>query len=184
MKRAAALLTLALAACGTSGKPSASPSPTVPTESPTPSPSEAESATATPSVVPSATALPTDLKDGKTYVYATSIDTAKYTIVVDVVQFLTGEEARKAAEADGKEADNDYYIRNQNTRLRTLSFVATMPIVVNTLTAEETGDSTKDTTITPTRFDAYFAEGEAQARIYWFVLADGVVTQIHEQYVP
>jgi hypothetical protein len=185
MRRACTAVVLAatLTGCG-GGKPAASQSqsPIAATESPTPSASQAPSPTATPT--PSATALPTDLTDGKHYVFAKSIDTAKYTIVVDVVQFLTGQQAQDAAKADGKEADNDYYIRNGNTRLRTLTFDPAMPIVVNTLTAEESGDAAKDTTITLPKFGAYFDAGEAQDRLYILTIAKGRVVDVHEQYLP
>lgn len=126
----------------------------------------------------------TDLADGTYYAYFKSIDLGTRTVVVDVVQFLTGEAAAKAAREDGKEADNDYYVRNTNPKLRTLTFVPFPPIVVNTLTADETGDATKDTTITVERFDGYFGLGEAQSRLYTFTLAGDAVTRIHEVYLP
>jgi hypothetical protein len=176
----ALLLGLALTGCAKDApKAAPAPSPSATTASPTPTPAPS----ATPS--PTATATPlTDLADGRQYVYAKSIDTAGRTIVVDVVQFLTGKAAEDAAKEDGKEVDNDYYVRNANARLRTLTFADDVPIVVNTLTAEETGDATKDTTITPAKFGAYFDSGDAQQRLYYLTLSGGVVVKINEQFLP
>ncbi len=178
----AVLVGAVLAGC-TSDKAAAPPSPTpsATTSSPTATPpgSQPPSATSTPSATPL-----TDLADGRQYVYAKSIDPAKRTIVVDVVQFLTGQAAEDAAKEDGNEVDNDYYIRNQNPTLRTLTYPSTVPIVVNTLTAEETGSATKDTSITLAKFSAYFDTGDAQQLLYYLTLSHGVVVKINEQYVP
>src|SRR5688572_11617641 len=114
----ALLLVALLAACGedqVAAPFTESPSPSVAATSSSPSPSSSP----TRSAVPSASASRTDLKDGKHPGYLKSLDTTKLTLVVDVVQFLTGEAAEKAAKEDGKEAF-DYYIRNQNPLLRTL----------------------------------------------------------------
>ena len=102
---------------------------------------------------------------------------------VDVVQFLTGEAAEKAAQEDGEEAF-DYYVRNQNAKLRTLSFTATVKITVNTLTASESGSSSKDTVITLAKLQSFFAKGQAQKRLFYVTLTGGAVTAITEQYLP
>jgi hypothetical protein len=177
VKRFAVLLLLG-AACAKGATPEATPSP-----SPTPSSRTStfvSVVTATPRpVVPS-----TDLADGTTYAYVKSLDTTRATVTVDVVQFLTGKAAEKAAHDDGKEAFNDYYVRNQSTRLRTLGYAPSVKVVVNTLTAGETGSSTKDTAITLARLQGFLAKGEAQRRLFYVVLKNGVVTSIHEQYLP
>ncbi len=170
MKRFAALLLCV--ACSKPATPQASPSP-----SPTPS-------SRTSTFVSVVTAPPrTDLADGTTYAYLKSLDATRSTVTVDVVQFLTGAAAEKAARDDGKEAF-DYYVRNQNTKLRTLGYAPSVKVVVNTLTASETGSSTKDTTITLARLQAFLAKGEAQKRLFYVVLKNGIVTTIHEQYLP
>ena len=159
---AAVLLCAALAACAGGGKAPVAQETTAP---------------------PKPTALATDLKDGRHYAYLKSMDTAKLTLTLDVVQFLTGEEAEKAAQEDGEEA-YDYYVRNQNTRLRTLTVAPNAAVVVNTLTAEETGSSTKDTAITLGKLKEYFTSGEAQQRLFYVTLAGGRVVKINEQYLP
>lgn len=178
----ALVLCAALAACANDGSPAAAPSssaapstPIVTTIPPKPKPK--------PTPKPSATALPTDLKDGRTYAYLKALDTAKATVTIDVVQFLTGEEAHKAQQEDGQE-ESDFYVRNQQTRLRTLTFSTKASIVTNTLTADKTGDSSKDTTITLAELKQYFAKGQAQQRLFYLTLKQGVVVAFHEQYLP
>ena len=172
MKRFAILLLCV--ACSKAATPQASPSP-----SPSPTPSARTSTFVSVATAPP----PTDLADGTTYAYVKSLDTTHSTVTVDVVQFLTGDAAEKAAHDDGKEAF-DYYVRNQNTKLRTLGYAPSVKVVVNTLTAEETGSSTKDTTITLARLQSFLAKGEAQHRLFYVVLKNHVVTTIHEQYLP
>jgi hypothetical protein len=186
----AALLTNGvLAGCSSGNDTGAAPETTAPA---TTAPSSSGAATpstsagtpaATPSATPTASPL-TDLADGRNYGLLTTFDPSGHTLVVDIVQFLTGAAAEKAAKEDGQEADNDYYVRNQNKRLRTLRFGADVTIVVNTLTAERTGDATKDTRITKPELKSYFDKGEAQQRLFYLTLTGGVVTEIHEQYLP
>lgn len=183
--RAAALalaVTFALGACaeGTRPSPQASGTPT-PSASPSSlSPSPLPTAVPT---TPAASALPTDLADGKHYARITALDTKKLVLTVDVVQFLTGEEAEKAAQEDGEEAF-DYYVRNQNPRLRDLTFAAGMRIVTNTITAEESGSSSKDVTITLAKLASYVKNGRAKQAVFWFDLEGGVVVRLQEQYLP
>jgi hypothetical protein len=181
----AALLACAAVACGNDATPSAEQSAPVTT-----APLSA-TATPTPAVVtltptpakPTQTALATDLKDGRHYAYLKALDTTKLTLTLDVVQFLTGEEAEKAAADDGEEA-YDYYIRNQNTKLRTLTVAPGAAVVVNTLTASETGSSSKDKAITLAKLATYFAKGEAQERVFYVTLSGSRVVKINEQYLP
>ena len=184
MLRAAALtcaLTFAITACAEGTRPSASPSesatpsgtPSLPSLSPSPIPTTA------PTVAP----LPTDLPDGQHYAFLERLDTAKRQITVDVAQFLTGEEAEQAAQEDGEEAF-DYYVRNQNPRLRDLTFAARLTIVTNTLTADESGSSSKDVTITLAKLASFVKSGRAKNALFRFELKGGVVVRLHEQYLP
>ena len=176
---AAVALATTLAACQGGTDPGGDPEPstTTPVASPTVSRSPL------PTAPPTAAALPTDLGDGRHYARLTAFDRAKRTLTVDVVQFLTGEEAERAAREDGEEAF-DYYVRNQNPRLRTLTVAANFPVVTNTLTASESGSSSKDVVITHAKLAAFLAKGEAQQRVFWFDLKGGVVVRLQEQYLP
>ena len=70
------------------------------------------------------TPAPHVLDDGRHTAYLTAIDVPARTITFDVIQFLTGEAADEAFHQDHPEIEggvpNDHYIRNENTRLRTL----------------------------------------------------------------
>ena len=59
-----------------------------------------------------------------------TVDPGQQTITFDLIQFFTGEAATKAAAEDGQESPppNDYYIRNVNSRLRTLPVRSGAPI--------------------------------------------------------
>lgn len=62
--------------------------------------------------------------DGTSFAYLRGVDVGGSTVTVDIAQLLTGDEAVKAAIADGfieggeTSVPNDYYIRNQNPKLR------------------------------------------------------------------
>ena len=170
-------LTLALTSCAVRGGDGAAPSPSLGSMSPVPT-------TTLPTPTPSAVnVLPTDLADGRHHAYLVTIDRVRLRLTVDVAQFLTGEEAEKAAREDGKEAF-DYYVRNQNPRLRTLTYSAGMKVVVNTLTASETGSSSKDKAITHDKLESFFTNGKAKGRLFWFELKGGRIVRLHEQYLP
>jgi hypothetical protein len=77
------------------------------------------------SLIASTSALPgPELEDGRHFGYLESIDleTPVSTVVFDLAYLLTGEEANQAAAENGypTPVDNDYYIVNDNPRLRTL----------------------------------------------------------------
>lgn len=185
---AAVVASAALTGCGSDAKPQSQQTPTPDATSATPSAGASLTVpptSTTPAVV--VTKQPpirvTDLEDGRHYAYLKSLDTASRALGVDVIQFLTGEAAEKAAAEDGEEA-YDYYIRNQNKKVRTLSLAPNVRVVVNTLTASETGSSSKDTEITLAKLKSYFDKGEAQRRVFYVTLAGGRVTRINEQYLP
>lgn len=177
-----AVLACALVSCASGSEPSTLPSSTTPPAATTSAATIPPVVTPTPAVT-SPAAPKTDLADGRHYGILKVFDPKKRILLIDVVQFLTGEAAEKAAREDGEEA-YDYYVRNQNTRVRVLGYAASAPIVVNTLTAEETGSSTKDTQVTEAKFASYFAKGEAQQRMFYVTIAGGVVTKINEQFLP
>lgn len=175
-------LLLALSACGSDDDGPSLPASSSPTGSPSAGALPSPSATTVSSMLPSPAAS-TDLADGRHAAYVTTLDVEAASLTVDVVQFLTGAAAEKAAAEDGKEAF-DYYIRNQNPLLRTLSLAPAPKVVVNTLSAEKTGSSSQDHTITLAELATYFEQGKAQKALFHLTLADGVVTQIREQYLP
>lgn len=111
-------------------------------------------------------------------------------VTVDAIQFLTGEEPSQAYAADHPDdpdgPPNDYYIRNENPRLRT---VAVAPDVVVTVVWLGSGGADSED-IAFKELPEYFA-GDADPddtflwwAPFWFTVTDGLVTAIEEQYLP
>jgi hypothetical protein len=142
--------------------------------------------TATP---PSTAATPTTsepvvLADGRHPVYLKTVDPDQQTITFDLIQFFTGEAATKAAAEDGEESPppNDYYIRNVNSRLRTLPVRSDAPLTVNVLAAQSTGSSTKDVSVTLDELAGYFPNSGTAP--FWITVEQGQVTKIAQQFLP
>ena len=168
-------------ACSSGGSPAGAPSSPPPSVSPLPTIVTSPEPTVTALPSPSATASPSPLlADGRHPAYLTKIDVATRHVTVDVIQFLTGEAAEKAAAEDGQEVTNDYYIRNVNTLLRTFLTKESAKITVNTLAADETGDATKDVTVTLPKLASY----DFRDHMFWLTVKGGVVVAIAEQYLP
>jgi hypothetical protein len=79
-----------------------------------------------------------------------AVDADRRKVTFDLIQYLTGDAATRAAAEDGEESPppNDYYIRNVNPRLRTLPVRADASITVNLLALEANGGAIKDTRVT------------------------------------
>lgn len=110
-------------------------------------------------------------------------------LTVDYLQFLTGDEAADAASARGDESPppNDYYIVNDNPRLRTYPVDRTIRVTLVT-TAEGFSD--------PDGYEVDFGlfydglqgmSGEVPGMWdtpYWITIEDGTITAIEAQYLP
>ncbi|MGI8425955.1 MAG: hypothetical protein ACR2M4_05020 [Actinomycetota bacterium] len=80
--------------------------------------------------------------DGTHMAFIVSVDPSKSTMTYDVVQWLSGEEANEAHRTetgDDSRAPNDYYIVNDNSKVRTLTVTDGACIAVF-----ETGDPASD----------------------------------------
>jgi hypothetical protein len=140
-------------------------------------------APSTPSLAPAAAAT-TDLQDRQHLGHIESMDTVRSQITVDIVQWFTGEDAARAAAADGADElppPNDYWIRNANPRLRTLAVTPGSVITINTLGAPESGSATKDIVKT---LDQLAAVEHLESGLFWLTVTSGDVTRIAEQYLP
>jgi hypothetical protein len=170
----------------TDASQSSPPQPSVSTPaSPTVSVSPSVEASAT----ASATSSPAALEDGRHFGFIMSIDASGSAMVFDLALFLTGDAANQAAIEDGviqpgETIDNDYYIRNNNTKLRDLVLSPDVQIVLvnwpnccETTVSGALADFAASFT-TPT--DVYHG---AQSP-YWLTVDGGVVTKIEEQYLP
>jgi hypothetical protein len=170
----------------------ATPSDASPSLSGTASPSGEPSETTSPE--PTATTSPTatpsaELEDGRHFGYIESIDPASGSMVWDLAYFLTGDEANEAAEAHGDEVPvpNDYYIVNDNPKLRTLTLAPAVELSVidwgnccDPVRGElqpfaEAFDTNQHA------WDAMYQGAESQ---YWVTVDGGVVVAIEEQYLP
>lgn len=130
-----------------------------------------------------------DLADGRHPVFVSGIDVAGRTLTFDLLQFLTGAEAVAAYQAETGETDtppNDYWIVNENTKLRTAPVSASVSVQLVRLADDSDAD------LDPGTWDelpTYFAampgdEGHLAANPYWLTISGGQVTAIEEQYIP
>jgi hypothetical protein len=130
------------------------------------------------------------LEDGRHFGYVKSVDLTAGRLVFDLAEFLTGEAADLAAVEDGviqegEHVDNDYYIRNQNSRLRTLAFAS----VVDLKIVDWAGCcDTKDGDLA--KWAASFEEPDPSGTYrgttspWWLTFDGGRITLIEEQYLP
>jgi hypothetical protein len=117
---------------------------------------------------------------------------SRHYLTIDYVQFLTGQAAIKAAIEDGfiksgETLDNDYYIRNQNTKLRT--FIIKVGIPVSAETYFSGGTPVGKATLTLAEFQSAMSPSDAnngsmRAAPWWITIQNLTVTKIQEQYVP
>jgi hypothetical protein len=87
----------------------------------------------TPPTTPAAPTSAPVLADGEHVAYLTGLDVAAKTITFDLIEFLTGDAAKKACvDHKGPECPppNDYFIVNDNPKLRTLPISATVDAAV------------------------------------------------------
>jgi hypothetical protein len=188
------LLALAVlaAACGddpetTGGAPTGTgPTGTTATGSPTDAPSATASAT------PSPEGIEPELEDGRHFGLIGSVDLDGLAVEFDLAYFLTGEEANAAAEERGDEVPvpNDYYIVNDNPKLRTLGVAPNLEIVLydwerccdETIVGSLEGLAEAINGGEPVTVDGHLYQGPLSP--YWLTVEDGAVTRIEEQYLP
>jgi hypothetical protein len=198
----ALLLSLALlgAACGddddaTAGPGTTAPEPggttttAAPTEGPTTSQPPTTSPATTPTTGPSAvedraegagcTPDGDDLTDGRWFGFVSAPTGSGFEF--DLACWFTGDAAAEAAAEDGEESPppNDYYVRNANPRLRSLTLAS--PDVPVTWT-EQAGDPGSEV---ETPYGEWLdARRDQMAFGVWVEVRDGEVERIAEQWVP
>ena len=168
----ALLVAMALGGCGGSDEPAAGGGATAAT-------------TGAPAAKPGGAPATTEqavLEDGRHPVFIKTIDPDRRTVTFDLIQFFTGEAATRAAAEDGQESPppNDYYIRNVNSRLRTLPVAADAPITVNSLA--NPGNPTKNVSVTLAELAGYFPTTVADP--FWITVERGQATRIAQQFLP
>jgi hypothetical protein len=129
------------------------------------------------------------LEDGRHFGYIKRVDFQTSTVVFDLAYLLKGEKANEAAAAHGYETpvDNDYFIVNDNPRLRTL----TMSPHVQVLLLNWNRCCNTFFQANRRHFEAsfrikHFTGGNYQGTYgsYWLTVQDGAVVKIQNQYQP
>ncbi len=155
--------------------------------SPTSGPPAATAPPATKAPVPTGgttNSEPVVLVNGRHPVIIKTVDPDRRTITFDLIQFYQGDDATREAAKDHQESPppNDYYIRNTNSKLRTLPVRSDATITCNTLTAGYTGSATKDVRVPLDRLAIVLPRGGAGP--FWITVRHDQVMKIAEQYVP
>ena len=179
----AAVLTLAVGGCQQSGaEPNAEPGAAPPSTA---------AATTTPARTPSVKPSPA-LADGRHPVFLTKIDTAGRAVSFDLIEFLTGEAAKKRWKKEHPEnpegPDNDYMIVNENPKVRTLPVAPDAECkVLPTL------GSVDPETISFGELPAALKKQNKEASPeaphisvlpFWLTVKNGSVVELEEQFLP
>ena len=138
-----------------------------------------------------------DLADGRHFGFLKGIDETQRALIFDLAEFFSGEAATRAGREDGAidegdTASNDYYIRNQNPRLRVLGYSPSVTVTAGS-------GCERDSTVEVCTYMAYDfpsllnrlrnpdapmnGVNEEGLRV-WLTVADGVVTHIENPYFP
>ena len=135
-----------------------------------------------------------DFVNGHQYVYITELDSSRRELTVDGALWFTGQEGDVARAEDGETRSFDYYVRNENARLRTLRLAIDCEIglvdgtrdpslpawegdsMVHRATLEDLAADLAD----PDRTD----EEGRHSFGFWIDIRDGVIVRIEEQYRP
>jgi hypothetical protein len=129
------------------------------------------------------------LEDGRHPVYLTDIDSAARIVEFDLIQFLTGDEATAAYSEDHPDdpggPPNDYYIVNDNPRLRRLPVAENVEV---TVLDWEGGFQPQVIAFAdlPARLAADLVPDDDRIwpNPFWLTVGDDTITAIEEQYIP
>jgi hypothetical protein len=122
---------------------------------------------------------PAVLADGRHPIILKAIDPGRRTITFDLIQMYWLDDAEREAAKDHQRVDDDYYIRNLNSKLRTLPVGADAPITVNTI-ATWTGSATKNVSVTLPQL----ATLQTHGAVFYITVRHDQVVQLAQQYLP
>ncbi len=119
------------------------------------------------------------LPDGLWYGETTALE--ERGLEFDLACWFFGDAATAAAAEDGEESppSNDYYVRNQSNRIRSVAVTLNAPVTWY----PEIGVLTSETTITYAEWRTLREERDFQLAV-WLEVEDGTVVSIVEQWVP
>jgi hypothetical protein len=134
-----------------------------------------------------------ELEDGRHFGYVTSVDVEERTIVFDLAIWLSGDEADRAyqdATGETGPVPNDYYVVNDNPKLRTLTLAP--DVRVRLLDWNDCCGTFFDAdldvwaraVVRNRHIDVNGREYSNNSRQVWITVQDGVVTLVEEQYTP
>ena len=173
----------------TSVAPSTSPS-TAPSTEPSTSEPESVGGPAAPAPPATAPAVEPALEDGRHPVFLTMLDSTARTVEFDLIQFLTGDEAVVAWDAVHPEEPggppNDYFIVNENPRLRVLPLADDVTVTVPSFEGGGLHAQAIPFTDLPARLagNPMPDDGRLWPNPFWLTVEDGTVTAMDEQYLP
>jgi hypothetical protein len=125
--------------------------------------------------------------------YIRSVSTAgpTATLAFDEAEFLTGEDAQRAAEEDGvvsgERVPNDYYVRNPDRSTATLRILPSAEITARRCSLCRKGQpgNVEDFLGAFMKTGQTYADPYRGAKSqYWLTIEDGTVVAIDEQYLP
>jgi hypothetical protein len=124
------------------------------------------------------TSQPVLLADGRQPVFLKTVDSSRRTITFDLVQWYQGDDAAREAAKDHQESPppNDYYIRNVNSRLRTLPVRAAATITVNQIAGGNQN--------VPVSLARLASLTRSSSPMFWITVRHGQVVAVSEQWVP
>lgn len=134
-------------------------------------------------------------RDGVYAGYIRAVDAGALLLGVDVIQLFWGDDAMRAAKADGGEALGDFWIRNVNPAVAKLPLAADPMILVLSSTGSEPPLGSVESQagyphrqVTLNDFAAvggYMPDDEeGAAAFYWVTIRQGRVVKIEEQWFP
>jgi hypothetical protein len=196
---ALAVSATAMAACGGDANDAQATGPTAATAGPTAATASGPTAVSAPSGATGRTADATgptgsaaELEDGRHFGWIKAIDPSG-SMTFDLAYFYTGDEANQVAadRADETPVPNDYYIVNDNPKVRTLAIAPAAEIRVfdwnrccdRHLTVDLA--TFADVISNPdgnVEVDGHVYNGQTSP--YWITVDHGAVTEIEEQYLP
>lgn len=114
-------------------------------------------------------------------------DAGTWRLTIDYVQFLTGADAARVAAERGEESPppNDYYVVNDNPRLREFPVQAGIGVIV-VINDDGTSDPSGHS-LTLSQWAAAMSGTHAEAfgsTLYWVTVTNGTVTAIQAIYTP
>jgi hypothetical protein len=130
-----------------------------------------------------------DVTHQATFIVKNGVSDSAYTLTLDYVQYLQGSAATKAAAAKGDTVENDYYVLNDNPKLRTFPVASGLTIIMHPGSGPQYH---RDFTFS--EFKTLMSSGSvtyggkyynwSNQMTFWVNVKNGKLTRIEQQWVP